>query len=100
MWPLIIAALAEIVRGILGYESKKSLRGGVTIAALAPFGTIFPLYFQKAVFLEAALGEINEEYVAGLDKYGNLPICILVLVLSIILANVSERISERILKIR
>ena len=67
----------------------------MAIAALAPFGTIFPLYFQKAVFLEAALGEMNEEYVAGLDKYGNLPMCILVLILSIILANVSERISRR-----
>lgn len=42
---------------------------------------------------------MNEEYVSGLDKYGNMPVCILVLVLCILLALVSERIAEKIMKI-
>ena len=39
-------------------------------------------------------------YVASLDKYGTVPMFILVLVLSLALATVSERISEKILKIK
>ena len=42
---------------------------------------------------------MNQEYVAALDRYGTVWMFILVLALSLAAAAVSERISEKLLKL-
>ena len=97
--PMVLVA-GEILRALIGYETLKSIRVCVPLMSLVPMGNIAPLYLSKAAFLERAAAEMDAEYVASLDKYGTVPMFILVLVLSLALAAVSERISERILKIK
>ena len=101
MWIWIIALIVagEILRALIGYGSLKSIRVCVPLMSLVPMGNIAPLYLSKADFLERAAAEMDAGYVASLDKYGTVPMFILVLVLSLALAAISERISEKILKI-
>ena len=101
MWvgALALIVLAELVHMLLGPEKLVSIRISAVIAALVPSAAIWPLYLQKPVFLAAAAEEgMSAAYVAGLDKYGNIGIFALMLVLSCVTATLSERISEKILK--
>ena len=41
---------------------------------------------------------MSAAYVAGLDQYGNIGLFVLMIVLSCVTATLSERISEKILK--
>ncbi len=98
-WILAIIVLGEIVRALVGYEKLQGIRICVPIMGLVPFGNIAPLYLTKAAFLQRAAAEMDADYVASLDHYGTIGMFILVLVLSLAAAAVSERISEKILKI-
>ena len=60
---------------------------------------LIPLYFQKNAFLARAASEMDPTYVAGLDRYGTLWMFALVLALAVGLAVLSERLTEKILKI-
>ena len=59
-----------------------------------------PLYLQKNTFLKRAAAEMDAAYVADLNKYGTIWMFVLVLVLAAGLAVVSERLTEKILKIK
>ena len=101
MWvgALGMIVLAELVHMLLGPEKPASIRICAVIAALVPSAAIWPMYFQKDVFLAAAAEEgMSAAYVAGLDRYGNIGIFALMIVLSCVTATLSERISEKILK--
>lgn len=102
MWIWVIAAaiVAEIVHAIAGYGKRSSIRICVPIASLSAFGMLIPLYLQKAKFLDRAMAEMDAAYVAGLDRYGTTWMFVLVLVLALLLSTVSERITEKILKIK
>ena len=100
IWFAAVVVIAEVVYKLIGYDSLKSIRVCAPIASLAPMANIIPLYFQKPAFLSKALEEMDPSYVAGLDKYGTKGMFVLVLVCAVILAVVSERITERILKIK
>ena len=103
MWTgaLAVIVLAEMVHMALGCEKLTSIRVSTVIAALTPSAAIWPLYFQKSVFLSAALEEgMSAEYVAGLDRYGNPGFFVLMIILACLTALISEKITERILKIR
>ncbi len=102
MWAWIIAliVIGEIMRMLIGYETIRSIRICVPLMCLVPMGNIAPLYLSKAAFLERAAAEMDAEYVAALDKYGTLWMFLLVLVFAVVLAVVSERISEKILKMK
>ena len=99
IWVAAVVIIAEVVYKLMGYDSLNSIRVCAPIASLAPMANIIPMYFQKSTFLSMALEEMDPSYVAGLDKYGTKGMFILVFVCAIILAVVSERITERILKI-
>lgn len=99
VWFAAVVIIAEVVYKLMGYDSLKSIRVCAPIASLAPMANIIPLYFQKSKFLAAALEEMDPTYVAGLDKYGTIGMFILVFVCAIVLAVISERITEKILKI-
>ncbi|HCG60337.1 MAG TPA: hypothetical protein DEV97_10135 [Lachnospiraceae bacterium] len=98
VWMFAVMVIAEIVRACIGYDKKVSIRAAVPIASLVPFGNLIPMYFTKQAFLARALEEMDPEYVAGLDRYGTIWMFMIVLALAIVLSIVSERISERILK--
>ena len=101
MWvgALALIVLAEIVHMLLGPQKLVSIRISTVIAALVPSAAIWPLYLQKPVFLAAAAEEgMSAAYVAGLDQCGNIGIFALMIVLSCVTATLSERISEKILK--
>lgn len=100
MWTgaLLLIVLAELCHMLLGPEKLLSIRVSAAIAALVPSAAIWPLYLQKAVFLEAAAKEMSADYVAGLDQAGSPLRFILMLLLSCLAAAVSEKITEKILK--
>ena len=96
---LALIVLAELVHMLLGPEKLTSIRISAVIGALVPSAAIWPLYLQKAVFLAAAAEEgMSAAYVAGLDQYGSIGLFVLMIVLSCVTATLSERISEKILK--
>ena len=99
VWALAMMVLAEVARGLVGYGKLASIRAAVPIASLVPFANIAPLYFTKQAFLARALAETAPSYVAVLDKFGTPWMCVAVLVVSVTLAILSERISEKIMKI-
>ena len=100
VWMLGLMVIGELVRKLVGYDNLKSIRICTPIMSLVPMGNLIPLYFQKSEFLRQAAEEMEPAYVEGLDRYGTIGMFILVLVLAIALAVISERISERIMKIR
>lgn len=102
MWVWIIAliVIGEIVRKLTGYEKLRGIRVCVPLMSLVPMGNIAPLYLSKAAFLQRAAAEMDGEYVAALDRYGSFGMFVLVLILSLVLATISERISEKIMHIR
>ena len=85
---------------IAGYGKRSSIRICVPIASLSTFGMLIPLYLQKAKFLSREMEEMDAAYVADLDRYGTTWMFVLVLVLALLLSAVSERITEKILKIK
>ena len=99
IWIIALIVIGEIVRRLIGYDSLSGIRVCAPLMSLVPMGNIAPLYLSKAAFLERAAAEMDAEYVAALDRYGSFGMFILVLVLAVLLAVVSERISEKILKI-
>ena len=68
--------------------------------SLVPMGNLAPLFLSKTAFLQRASEEMDAAYVAALDRYGTVWMFLAVLVLAVVLASVSERISEKILKIK
>lgn len=100
IWIFAVIVTGEAVRALMGYRKLSSIRVSVPIMALVPMGNISPLYLSKAAFLERAAAEMDRGYVDALDRYGTVWMFILVLVLSLAAASVSERISEKILKIK
>ena len=48
-------------------------------------------------FIARAAAEMDPSYVAGLDKYGTVWMFIIVIALSIVIASISERLTERII---
>ena len=99
IWVISVIVISEIVHKIMGYGTRKSIRVCAPLASLATFGMLSPLYLQKSAFLERAAAEMDAAYVADLDKYGTPWMFVLVLGLAAGLAVVSERLTEKILKI-
>jgi len=99
IWVIAVIVIAEIVHKLMRYGTLKSIRVCAPLASLATFGMLIPLYFQKNAFLARAASEMDPTYVAGLDRYGTLWIFALVLALAVGLAVLSERLTEKILKI-
>lgn len=64
-----------------------------------PNGPSDPPVSHKGAFPAAAAEEMGAGYAAGLDKYGIPGMFALVLVLSVALAVISERVSEKIIGI-
>ena len=99
IWVIAVIVIAEIVHKLMRYGTLKSIRVCAPLASLATFGMLIPLYFQKNAFLARAASEMDPTYVAGLDRYGTLWMFALVLALAVGLAVLSERLTEKILKI-
>lgn len=100
IWVIAVIVIAEIIHALMGYGALKSIRVCAPIASLATFGMLIPLYLQKSTFLARASAEMDPAYVAGLDKYGTPWMFVLVLALAVGLAVLSERLTEKILKIK
>ena len=88
----------EVVRGSVGYEKKRSIRAATPFLSLIVFASFLPLYFQTAAYSGNAMAEMGAEYGAKIASYGNFGMFLLVLVLSVIAGMISERLSEKILK--
>lgn len=99
VWIIAIIILAEAVHMAVGCEKISSIRAAVPIASLMAVAQVFPIYFAKEAYLERAALEMSADYVEGLGHLGAIPILLLTIVLCIAVAGVSERITEKILKI-
>lgn len=100
IWVIAMIVIAEIVYKLMGFGTLRSIRVCAPLASLATFGMLIPLYLQKSAFLARASAEMDPAYVAGLDKYGTPWMFVIVLALSVGLAVLSERLTEKLLKIR
>mgnify|MGYP002856460255 CR=1 FL=1 len=101
MWVgvLIVLIAGETIHILIGCEKLASIRASVPVLCLAPSCNLLPLYFQKKAFLNAALEEMEQSYVDGLARYGHIWMFCIVTVLCIAAATVSERFTEKLLKI-
>lgn len=99
MWVICFTFIiaAEIIRKLMGYSNPGSIRVSVPVACLSAGCMVFPLYVSKSAFIARAAAEMDASYVAGLDKYGTVLMFIIVIALSIVMASVSERLTERII---
>lgn len=95
---LCMMILAEVVRGIVGCEKKSSIRAATPFLSLIVFASFLPLYFQTDAYYNGALEEMGAEYAAKIASYGSFGMFLLVLVLCVIAGMISERLSEKILK--
>ena len=99
IWIIAVIVIAEIVHKLVGYGTLKGVRICAPLSSLTTFGMLSPLYLQKATFIARAAEEMDPAYVAGLDKYGTPWMFVIVLALTACLAVLSERLTEKILKI-
>ena len=101
MWvgAIVLIVLAEVIHMAFGCTKLRGIRISAVIAALVPSVTIWPLYFQQARFVELAAEEMGADYAAGLAHYGKPALFVVMTVVSIIAALLSERISEKIAKV-
>lgn len=99
MWVIffVLVIADEIIRKVMGYSSPGSIRVAVPVASLSAGCMVLPLYVSKSTFIARAAAEMDYAYVAGLDKYGTVWMFIIVIVLSIVTASISERLAERII---
>ena len=102
MWTgaLVMIIVAEVVHMALGCESLRSIRVSAVLAALVPSAVIWPLYFQTEEFVRRATAEMDQTYASQLGSYGTIGMFALMIILSIVLAAISERVAEKILKIK
>lgn len=100
VWIIPVIILAEVVHMAIGCEKISSIRAAAPIATLLPVGQIFPIYFTKEAYLEQAGAEMNAGYVEGLSHLGSIPLLLLTVVLCLVAAGISERITEKIAKIQ
>lgn len=102
MWISALAMIiaAEIVHMDLGCESLRSIRVSAVLAALVPSAAIWPLYLQTDVFVGRAMEEMDQAYAAKLGSYGTIGMFFLMLVLSVVMAAISERAAEKIMKVK
>ena len=102
MWmgALAMIVAAEVVHIALGCEGQLSIRVSAVLAALVPSAVIWPLYFQTEEFVGRATAEMDQAYAAKLGSYGTTGMFLLMIVFSAGTALLSERIAEKIMKIK
>lgn len=96
---IVLTALAEIIRYFCGYETKKGVRWSFVPFALSFFAYVFHWWTDTEGSLAAAV----EEMPAGYDQQmipviNNIPVMVVVLVLTIPVAILAMRLAERSLK--
>ena len=96
---VVLTALAEILRGIKGYDTPKGVRWSFVPFAFSFFAYTLHWWTDTKGSLAAAL----EEMPAGYDKLmkpviDNIPMLIVVLVLTIPVAMLAMRLAERAMK--
>lgn len=96
---VVLTALAELLRKIFGYDTKKGVRW-----SFVPFAFSFFAYTSHWwTDTEGSLAAAVEEMPAGYDQMmipviNNIPVLIVVLVLTIPIAVLAMRLAERTLK--
>ncbi len=96
---VVITALAELFRKVFGYDTKKGVRW-----SFIPFAYSFFAYISHWwTDTEGSLAAAVEEMPAGYDQLmipviNNIPMMIVVLVLTIPVAILAMRLAERLLK--
>ena len=96
---VVITALAELLRKVFGYDTKKGVRWSFMPFAFSFFGYVSHWWTDTEGSLAAAV----EEMPAGYDQLmipviKNIPVLIVVLVLTIPVAILAMRLAERTLK--
>lgn len=96
---VVLTALAEVLRKVSGYDTKKGVRWSFMPFSFSFFAYIMHWWTDTAGSLAAAV----EEMPAGYDQLmipviNNIPVMIIVLVLTIPMAILAMRLAERALK--
>ncbi len=96
---VVITALAELLRKIFGYDTKKGVRWSFIPFAFSFFAYISHWWTDTEGSLAAAVEEMPEGYdQLMIPVIENIPVMIAVLVLTVPVAMLSMRLAERSLK--
>ena len=96
---VVLTAVAEILRKIFGYDTKKGVRWSFVPFAFSFFAYTLHWWTDTAGSLAAAVEEMPEGYdQMMIPVINNIPVLIIVLVLTIPVAIFAMRLAERILK--
>lgn len=96
---VVITALAELLRKLFGYDTKKGVRWSFIPFAFSFFAYISHWWTDTEGSLAAAVEEMPEGYdQLMIPVIENIPVMIAVLVLTVSVAMLSMRLAERSLK--
>jgi hypothetical protein len=95
VWCVAAAVIADVVRTVLGADSRKALRISYPIFALMPFGQFISLWLNTDTYAAMAAEEMGAEgYAAGLTAFAT-PIGLIGVFAAILVCGVmGERIAE------
>ena len=96
---LVLASIAELVRKLAGYDTKKGVRLSYIPFAFSFFSYTAHWWTNKADSLAAAVEEMPAGYADKMEQViGNVPVLIIVLVLTVPVAILSMRLAEKAMK--
>jgi energy-coupling factor transport system substrate-specific component len=95
VWCVAVAVIADVVRTVLGADSRKALRISYPIFALMPFGQFISLWLNTDTYAAMAAEEMGTEgYATGLTAFAT-PVGLIGVLASILVCGViGERIAE------
>jgi energy-coupling factor transport system substrate-specific component len=95
VWCVAVAVIADVVRTVLGADSRKALRISYPIFALMPFGQFISLWLCTDTYAAMAAEEMGTEgYATGLTAFAT-PVGLIGVLASILVCGViGERIAE------
>jgi energy-coupling factor transport system substrate-specific component len=99
IWCVVFAVIADVVRTILGADSKKAMRISYPIFALVPFGQYINLWLNTDTYTSMAAEEMgSQSYADGLASFATPLGFIGVIAVIIVCGIVGELLSEMIWK--
>ena len=96
---LVLAALADLIRKFVGYDTKKGVRLSFIPFAFSFFSYTAHWWTNKADALAAAVEEMPAGYADKMERViDNIPVLIIVLVLTVPVSILSMKLAEKALK--
>ena len=95
----VAVVLAELARGLIGYDKQMGLRIGYSLNALGMAGSLLPLWTRTSWYYAGAVEEMSDpSYAETLMKLANPGCLVLLIVLTLVCGYLGCLVSEKIFK--